>query len=327
MNKLFLGLLAGVALGVGGMWFASHRPSFSSAPAAAAPSKDEGKPESASTGPTLTKEQQSSSGLKLAHPEMTSLPREASGFGRVLDAAPFVAAVSEVATAQAALDASEKELTRVRTLHADGANASAQAVETAEAAAQRDRVQLLGARSRLLAGWGRALTTRADLALLEDSLQKGWALVRIDVPVGTEAADATAVRVGALTDDSALTPIELLGPAPSTDAQFQGPGYLAVWHEKPLPPGTALRAIVTLPGEPLKLLTLPGSAFVRHEGGLWVYVQTDTGSFERRHIESARTLADGYAIAGGVTINDNVVITGAQQLLSAEVAAISGPED
>ena len=32
----------------------------------------------------------------------------------------------------------------------------------------------------------------------------------------------------------------------------------------PLPPGTALRVKLTLPGEPQKLLTLPRSAFVQH---------------------------------------------------------------
>ena len=74
-------------------------------------------------------------------------------------------------------------------------------------------------------------------------------------------------------------------------------------------------------------LTLPRSAFVRHEGSVWIYVQTESGSFERKRVELARPLADGYAIASGVTETDKVIVVGAQQLLSTEMQAAGGEEE
>lgn len=321
MKKTLLPLVAGLVIGGAATWWIL-RPHDDSRPEAAAAVA---KPHSTAGGELkLTPAQQTGSSLTTVAPASMQLPPEARAYGRVLDLSPLIAAVAEVETAQSALAAAEKEFNRVRTLHTEGENASAQAVETAEAALQRDRVALLAARSRLTAGWGRALAEKATLALLEEALQQGWGLVRIDSTPGSNPVVPIAARVGALTDNSQLTAVELLGPAPSTDPQLQGTGWLALWREHALPPGATIRATLTLPGEPQKALVLPRAAFVRHEGSTWVYVQTGTGSYERRRVELARPLPDGYALAGGVEAGDKVVVVGAQQLLSTELQAAAG---
>lgn len=324
MKKTLLTLSAGLVIGGAATWWIL-RPHDDPRPEAAAvagakPGKTTG------GGLKLTPEQQASSSITTVAPESVQLPPEARAYGRVLDLSPLIVAVAEVATAQSALAASEKEFNRVRALHAEGENASAQAVETAEATLQRDRVALLASRSRLTAGWGRALAEKAGFPLLEEALKQGWGLVRIDATPGSGTVAPIAARVGALTDDSLLTSVELLGPAPSTDPQLQGTGWLALWREHALPPGATIRATLTLPGEPQSALVLPRAAFVRHEGSTWVYVQTGTGSYERRRVELARPLPDGYAFAGGVNANDKVVVVGAQQLLSTELQAAAGAE-
>ena len=325
MKKFLFALLLGVALGGGGVWLKLNHHDDAKPEAAAA--KPEEKPAGAGAGPTLSKEQQSSAGLDLASPKLASLPAEAKAYGRVLDPAPLVALATEIAAAQTALTSSEREFKRTKALHDQGENASAQAVELTEAAVLRDRVQLLSAKSKLAATWGKTLAAKADLAFLAEALASGWAFVRLDLPAGeAPAAAPVAARVGALTDESMLAEVELLGAAPAADAQMQGAGFLALWREHPLPPGTVLRATITLPGEPQKLLTLPRAAFVRHEGSAWVYVQTESGSYERRRVDLARPLADGFALTGGVAETDKVVIVGAQQLLSMEMQAAGGGE-
>jgi hypothetical protein len=324
MKKLIFPLLVGLVVGAGLMWTVLRSPADDKSDHAAAKAEIKSE-EAAGGGLKLTPEQQTSSGLATAAPESMQLTPEAAAYGRVLDLAPFIAAVTDLATAQSALALSEKEFARVRTLHADGENASTQTVEAAEAAAQRDRVAALAARSRLIAGWGRTLAEKADSKFLETVLKEGWALVRIDVTAGQNVTP-TAARVGGLTDDSPLTEVELLGSAANTDPQLQGAGWLALWKEHPLPPGTMVRATLTLSAAPETALVLPRSAIVRHEGSTWVYVQTESSSYERRRVEIVRSFAKGYVITGGVTVNDRVVTIGAQQLLSTELNATNAGE-
>ena len=58
----------------------------------------------------------------------------------MLDPAPLAALVTGLATAGAAYTASSTELARLKTLEGQG-NASVRALQTAEAAAQRDRLR------------------------------------------------------------------------------------------------------------------------------------------------------------------------------------------
>jgi hypothetical protein len=325
MKKLFFPLLLGLAAGAGLMWVVLR--SHTGAPSVSAATQAEAKPEEAAAGggPKLTPEQQASSGLATAAPAMMQLVPEIAAYGRVLDLAPFITAVTDLATAQSALALSEKEFTRVRTLHAEGENASTQMVEAADAAAQRDRVAALAARARLVAGWGRTLAEKANLSFLETVLKEGWALVRIDVAAGQNITP-TAARVGSVTDESLLTEVELVGAAATADPQLQGSGWLALWKDHPLPPGSMVRATLTLAAAPESALVIPRPSVVRHESSTWVYVQTETGSYERRRVEIIRSLAQGYVIASGVTVNDRIVTVGAQQLLSTELNAANAEE-
>jgi hypothetical protein len=170
------------------------------------------------------------------------------------------------------------------------------------------------------------LVERADLPALVRQLALGEiALVRIDLPPGeTPAQTPASTKVGALTGSDTLGEVELLGPVPVADPQAQGTGYLALWRTGPLAPGTALRAVMTAPGDPQKSLVLPRGAFVRHAGGVFIYVQTAEGGFERRLVTLGSPVAAGIVVMEGVAEKDQVVITGAQQLLATEVLGSAG---
>ncbi len=319
MKKIIFSLLAGFVLGAAVIWLALfHGPAEK--PAEKTPGPD------ISTGSAAIAKQIADAGLKFAAPEPTVLAREVKGYGRVLDAAPLVAAAAEIQVAQVTAEASEKESTRTKSLHDAGENASLQSVETANAAMLRDRAQLDAARARLLSAWGRALLERTDLPALVRQLALGEiALVRIDLPPGESPAQPLAsARVGALTGSDTLSEVELLGSAPAADPQAQGTGYLALWRTGPLAPGTALRAVMTAPGDPQKVLVLPRGAFVRHAGGVFIYVQTAEGGFERRLVTLGSPVAAGLVVTEGVTEKDQVVVTGAQQLLATEVLGSAG---
>ena len=249
------------------------------------------------------------------------------GYGRVLDPAPLIALVAEVETTRATLAASEKEFARVRQLHAENANASAQAVESAEAAAQRDRTAANSARGRLIASVGHELADTADLGRMVAALEEGRALARVDVPAGdTPLVAPKTVRLG-LVAGGEMFDATVLGPAPSADAQVQGAAFLVLLRDHAAPVGAALRAAVPAPGETKQVLVLPRGAFVRHEGGVFVYVQTDQGGYERRLVTLGPALADGVVVTEGVAAKDQVVVTGAQQLLATELLGSAGGGD
>ena len=314
MKKVLIGILAGLILGGGATWLVLRRP---------AAGQPEAKPASAdiAAGHAATPQQAEALGLKFAAPETVRQAPEVQGFGRVLDPAPLVAVFAEIETARVAATASEKEFARVKQLHAENSNASAQALETAEAAMQRDRAQLAAAQARLLVGWGRALAHQTDLAALVGDVAAGEAaLVRIDLPSGDAPAQPPAVaRVGPLANAGELQEVAVLGSAPSADPQAQGTGYLALWRTNPLPPGAALRAVLATGGEPKDVLVLPRSAFVRHQGAVFIYVQNKEGGYTRRLVTIGAELPAGQVVAEGVAAGDQVVVTGAQQLLATEL--------
>ncbi len=314
MKKLLLGILAGLILGGGATWLVL-RPHAADQPEEKLSSPD------ITGGHAIAPKQAEALGLKFAPPETVRLAPEVQGYGRVLDPAQLVAVVGEIETARVAANASEKEFARVKKLHAENANASAQALETAEAAMQRDRMQLRAAQARLLIGWGKGLARQTDLTALIRAITAGEAaVVRIDLPSGEAPAQPpTVARIGPLANAGELQEVAVLGVAPSADLQTQGTGYLALWRNNPLPPGTALRAVLAMAGEAKDVLVLPRSAFLRHEGAVFIYVQTKEGGCTRRLVTIGSELPAGVVVTEGVAAGDQVVVTGAQQLLATEL--------
>jgi hypothetical protein len=326
MKKFLPGLLLGLVLGAAGAWLLlpSRKAGAESGEKPAATEE----PAKSAAGLHLSKEQLASAGLELASPTTATLTPQVEAFGRVLDPTPLVTAAAEVVSAQAAFTASQKEFDRVKKLHEEGNNASTQALETAEAAAQRDRVQHQAARARFAAAWGQALLQRLDSGLIEEAIEKGWAFARIDVPPGSAGvgpSPATA-EVSLLTGEAKPFSAEVIGLAPNADPQLQGKGYLVLLRDQALPAGAALRASLAGEGQAEQRPVVPRSALVRHEGSVFVFVQTTPDTFQRRLIELGRPLADGVAVLSGLNENDRIVVKGAQQLLSTELGAASSAD-
>jgi hypothetical protein len=267
----------------------------------------------------LSAEQFAAAGIATAVPSSVRLANHQTGYARVIDPAPLFALVAEVEAAEAASVASEKELARVRQLNATGDNVSARAVETAEASALRDQSLLASAQARLRAGWGDSLADQRSRAALLSDLSTGMiALVRVDVPAGeVPAGPPQELQLERLTGNAAAEPATVLGPIAQADPQFQGRGYLTVMHNPP-PPGTLLRALIPTGAPDTAALAVPSSAILRHQGQTLVYVEMTERTYERRSVTLGPSTAGEAAIVEGLSANERVVVTGAQQLLSHE---------
>jgi hypothetical protein len=358
VSRVVLGVLIGLVLGVAGAVILVKYPEvreFLKLPEAAnekegAPKRDasrlgsqadqepaeESFVEHGAGGQTLIKldpNEQTRIGLKVALLQAAQVPSEVKGFGRVVDSTPLVALVAEGATAQASFQASTKEYERVKTLYSQGQNASAKALETAEAALNKDQVAVESVRLRLLAGWGQEIASRPDLPAFVTSLAaRQAALIRVDVPLGDRPkAPPVGGRVAPVGAPESIIEAQMIGPAPTTDLQAQTEGYLLLAKTSTLASGAALVAWLALPGEPRSGVIVPRNAVLRHEGTTFVYLQTDE-TFQRKAVALERPLGDGWFVAVGA--NDHsplqpqakVVVVGAQELLSEELKGQGGEE-
>jgi hypothetical protein len=273
---------------------------------------------------TIEEDIQKTIGLEIAALTPSDRKPEVQGFGKVLDITPLVAGLSDLASADAALKASEAEVQRLKTLSAQG-NAAPKTVQTAEAAAAHDKAQMDSARLRLLASWGGPIADQKDLpALVQGLASQKMALVQINLTaeatVRTNGAPLGA-RLLRLPTGTPPVAAEFLGTAPVVDPQFQGQGYLFLVRSNTagLAPGQMVSGYVIYPGEAETGVNIPSAAIVRYNGTAWIYVPISANQFERREVPLVSPTTNGWFAQAPFTAADKVVVSGAHQLLSEEV--------
>lgn len=329
MNKVIAGILFGIALGaaVTLTFLRRHGTAEEKKPEVA---KEESVVHHGTNGGTflqLDKEMQARMGLTTSPLAAAQSKPEIKGFGHVLDPSLLATLLVERATAVAALEASKKELERLKLL-ARSQNASQRALEIAETAIKRDQIAHDSVQLRLLLGWGKAVASLPDLSALVSSLAaQEAALVRVDLPLGESLSAApTGGRIAALNAPDKPAEAQFLGPAPAADPQMQAQGFLFLQEANPLPPGAAVVAWLTVPGDSESGVIVPREALIRHKGEVFIYVQTGVDTFVRQEIELNRPNDSGWFVREGLKPQDKIVTAGAQQLLSEELKGQIGGE-
>ena len=329
MKKLFFGIIIGLLAGGVGVWLFLHH---------GAAEHDAGTEEKNNESHVqhgendkvflkLDKEFQSHADLKISVLEAAEMKPEIRAFGRVMDAAPLATTLHDMAAGRAQVEASAKEAERLNTLFAQNQNASARALETAQATLKRDQLALQAAQLRLLTSWGKTIASRPDLDALAASLvAQEIALIRIDVPASEKMSGMpTGARLALLNKPDAPVEAEFLGPALAADAQTLGQSFIFLAKAKSLPVNAPVQAWLSVHGDIEKGVIVPRDAIVRHAGETFVYVQTTENTFERMGIALHQPLTAGWfcdELKPGV----KVVINGAQQLLSEEFKGAGGEE-
>jgi hypothetical protein len=323
-------IIIGAVIGGGAVWMKMRngeaKPAGDEA-AAEKPASDEGDKPSITRDADgnvvigMSDEMQGDVGIVVINPAAAQLAPEVTGYGRVLDPAPLAALVTELASTEAAFTASSNELVRLKILESQG-NASARALQTAEAAAQRDQLGVQSVRQRLALSWGRTVADKSDLpAFIKPLAAMETVLVRIDLPA-SEILESppTSARIVTLSGKSADA--EFLGAASGVDPQIQGRGFIFLIKPESLHllAGEAVTGHLKIPGEPMSGTIIPRDAVVRTEGKGWVYVLNENGeSFTRKEIALDHPVETGWFVTNGVTAGNHVVVTGAQTLLSEEL--------
>jgi hypothetical protein len=317
--KNVLILLLGLAIGAGGYWFVAHH-SHGEAHEEAAKHAEEEKHGEEGQGHgalKLTKEQQAAAGLKFAQAEAVEIPRQITGYGRVLDPSSVVALAFDVQTARAAMDASNKDFERVKSLFAQNQNASARTLETAEAVLKRDRALLAAAEAKLQTAVGPRLAAKQNFSDVIDSVAKMQsALVRVDI-VGEAPHTAQATfEVSPLANKDVIVEAEFMGPAPTSDATLQGQGYLGLVRTNIFAANTAIAATFDDTSEKTKGFAISHSAVLQNGDEVFVFVQAGEESFKKIPIEIGSRKGDRVFVTGDLSATDQIVVEGAHQILS-----------
>jgi hypothetical protein len=150
-------------------------------------------------------------------------------------------------------------------------------------------------------------------------------IARVQLPPGQAWSPAReAAQIWPVGDEQRTVDAHVIGPAPRAGPQAGGAAWLlsAKPNGSELRPGTPIAAHLPIAGEPLKGVIVPESAIVRFQGLAWVFVQESGESFERRMVELNAPAPQGWFVSKGLDADDEIVVTGAQILLSQQNAAV-----
>jgi hypothetical protein len=240
----------------------------------------------------------------------------------------YIAARASVDKALTALDASRKEYERLKTLNADNKNISDKVLQSAEAVFRADEANAFASREKL--------KTVKDAAVLQwGRIIAGWifdfspafqrlidmkdVLIQVTLPLDVHIESAPGT-INIQSTRATLISAKLIAQAPITDPRTQGINFFYAApssYTTRLIPGMNVQALLPL-GSKVKGVVIPFSSVIWLHGKAWAYRQKDKDHFDRREVSTLNPVQNGYFVSENFTSGDQVVIKGAQILLSEE---------
>jgi hypothetical protein len=293
----------------------------------------------------LTKFEQRYSGISTSPLKRMTYRAESQAYGKVEDIRPllkmrarFNAARAYAKIAQARLQVSAREYERLQSLNEQSNLIPASRMHEALAQRRIDQARLHVAqfslrniRAQAVQVWGSRLTA---MVLAEDNRRLQRLVERRDVLLRVTLAPNFSMPVFV---DSALVErggerrrarkAKLISSAPQADPTAQGETYF--FQTRPDGLRTGMRVLAWIPQHkaPEGGVLVPAAATVWRQGRPWVYVQKGEELFIRRSIAGSSEVAGGWFSGDGFSIGEQVVVSGAQMLLSEEFRGQIPEED
>lgn len=261
---------------------------------------------------------------------------EIQAYGSVLDLArvteltnAYASAQAALQTAQARAEVSKSAFQRARNL---GPYATQVQVETAEGTYQTDQAALSAAQSQLrtLAAtaqqeWGpvigKAIVERSRV--VTRLIERADFLVQVTLPPGETLKGQPNTAFAEVPPQSERVALRYVSPATRTDQRIQGVSlFYIVSGDSGLLPGMSTLAFITADRAARGIL-VPEEAVVHWQGGAWFYREVGEDGFARHPLPAnAAMSADAYVV-GDLDGETEIVVRGAQALLSEEARAQS----
>ena len=285
----------------------------------------------------ISKESQAASGIAVQVLETASAGATAEVYGVVVNVQPlvdararYIAAVSDARALRAAATNSATEYQRQKRLFEDDRNVSERAVQTAEAAWKADQAKLAAADQTVAAahdsirvGWGEVLAgwaTNPESSGFEALAQQREVLLQLTLPYDLQAqAGKALISVRPVSAPGESRPARFISAAPQTDAALPGVTYFYTVSGQRFRGGMRIAGQVKLEGKAREGVVVPAAAVVWHAGKAWAYVKEEADEFLRKEVSTSDELANGWFDAGHFEPGNEVVVSGAQLLLSEEL--------
>lgn len=283
---------------------------------------------------TLDVATQKISGLETAPLKAIAYVQQLRAYGTVLDlqkltdlSNSYVTAQAARQTAEAKLAASKPAFERAERLYRDHQSVSAAQVQSAEAAFRIDEAGVAAADSQLRTltataqqAWGtalaQALVSRAPMFLR--LIDRQDVLLQVTLPPGVFVTKPPTSAFVELPDGTRAS-LHFVSPATRTDPHIQGVSFFyTAPSQTGLLPGMSV--LVFLPSDtPVHGVVVPSSAIVWWQGRAWIYIKSGTDRFARRAVATDIPAADGSYVVADMVAGGDVVVQGAQMLLSEEL--------
>lgn len=286
----------------------------------------------------LSKEAKNKAGIVVAPLKPFFHQKELQAYGTVLQPKAlidmrnsYIEAKASVDKALAALDASRKEYYRLKALNAHDKNISDKALQSAEATLRADEANASASREKLQSAkdaavlqWGRIIAGWIfDFSpAFQRLIDMKDVLIQVTLPSDVHIESAPG-KISIQSTGATIISAKLIAHAPITDPRTQGISfvYAAPSYTSRLIPGMNVQALLPL-GSKVKGVVIPFPSVVWMHGKAWAYQQTDEEHFVRWEVSTLNPIQDGYFISKNFTPGDQVVIKGAQILLSEEVLKV-----
>jgi len=118
--------------------------------------------------------------------------------------------------------------------------------------------------------------------------------------------------------DAPGRPARYVSPAPQGDSTLPGATYFYIASADGLRAGMRVAARMHVSGKSQSGVIIPSVAVVWHGGKAWAYVREDNDTFVRKEVMTDNEVPGGWFDAGNFEAGDEVVVSGAQLLLSEE---------
>ena len=242
----------------------------------------------------------------------------------------YLAAVAEARAARAALVAAESEYRRMEILFRDDRNVSEQAMQAAQARYRAELSRQAAAdqaaasiRDTIRGAWGETVTAWAvnpDSQTIHSLLEQTAFLVQLVLPHDLpRAAVRGKIAVAPAMARENARPATFVAESPQIDPAFPGETYFYLVSGGGLRTGMRVAARIKLGSAPTNGVIVPAAAVVWHAGKAWAYVKDDESSFARFEVSTADELEGGWFNTTGFDDDNEVVVSGAQLLLSEEL--------
>lgn len=290
---------------------------------------------------SLSPATQKNSGIQTVKINSANFQGEIKSFGNVIGIDSLIEAKSRYLSLKSEIDIAKSASThnlqqyqRLKTLNADDKNVSDQALQAALANVEADKsrisaneLQLKNLQTNTKLQWGEALASLAftdKLAPhLANLLNRKNVLLQISLPLSTGTPKQTSsVNVTPLNES--VAPIQAVYISPATQSDTNGFGKTFYYSA----PADLLRIgmrvnVVTASaaGDTASGVVIPSNAVVWYAGKAWAYFKNgldkDHVQFIRKPISTDTEVDEGW-FNQGIDKNSEVVISGAQLLLSEE---------